>query len=34
LEDKTNEKFENLSGGLKHRVGVAAALVSTPNSYS
>lgn len=30
LEDKTNEKFENLSGGLKQRVGVAAALVSDP----
>ncbi|MEM3673214.1 MAG: ABC transporter ATP-binding protein [Candidatus Bathyarchaeia archaeon] len=28
LEDKTNEKFENLSGGLKQRVGVAAALVN------
>lgn len=23
LEDKTNERFENLSGGLKQRVGVA-----------
>lgn len=30
LEDKTNEKFENLSGGLKQRVGVAAALVNDP----
>ena len=30
LEDKTNEKFENLSGGLKQRVGVAASLVSDP----
>lgn len=30
LEDKTDEKFENLSGGLKQRVGVAAALVSDP----
>jgi len=30
LEDKTNEKFENLSGGLKQRVGVAAALVGDP----
>ena len=30
LEDKANTKFENLSGGLKQRVGVAAALVSDP----
>ena len=30
LEDKTNERFENLSGGLKQRVGVAAALVNDP----
>ncbi len=30
LQDKTNERFENLSGGLKQRVGVAAALVSDP----
>jgi len=30
LEDKTNERFDNLSGGLKQRVGVAAALVSDP----
>jgi ABC-2 type transport system ATP-binding protein len=30
LEDKTNEKFDKLSGGLKQRVGVAAALVSDP----
>ena len=30
LEDKTNVRFENLSGGLKQRVGVAAALVSDP----
>src|SRR3990170_5802751 len=30
LEDKTREKFENLSGGLKQRVGVAAALVNDP----
>ena len=31
LEDKTNVRFEKLSGGLKQRVGVAAALVSDPN---
>lgn len=30
LGDKANEKFENLSGGLKQRVGVAAALISNP----
>jgi ABC-2 type transport system ATP-binding protein len=30
LEDKTKAKFENLSGGLKQRVGVAAALVNDP----
>jgi ABC-2 type transport system ATP-binding protein len=30
LEDKAKEKFENLSGGLKQRVGVAAALVNDP----
>ncbi len=30
LEDKAKAKFENLSGGLKQRVGVAAALVSDP----
>jgi ABC-2 type transport system ATP-binding protein len=30
LEEKTNERFENLSGGLKQRVGVAAALVNDP----
>ncbi|MCW4005559.1 MAG: ABC transporter ATP-binding protein [Candidatus Bathyarchaeota archaeon] len=30
LDDKTKTKFENLSGGLKQRVGIAAALVSDP----
>ncbi len=30
LEDKTNVRFENLSGGLKQRVGIAAALISDP----
>jgi ABC-2 type transport system ATP-binding protein len=30
LEDKANERFENLSGGLKQRVGVAAALINDP----
>ncbi len=30
LEDKTNQKFEKLSSGLKQRVGVAAALISDP----
>ncbi len=30
VEDKANERFENLSGGLKQRVGVAAALVNDP----
>ena len=30
LQEKTNERFENLSGGLKQRVGVAAALISDP----
>jgi len=30
LEDKAKERFENLSGGLKQRVGVAAALVNDP----
>lgn len=30
VEDKADERFENLSGGLKQRVGVAAALVNDP----
>lgn len=30
LKDKTNERFENLSGGLKQRVGVACALINDP----
>jgi len=30
LEDKAKERFESLSGGLKQRVGVAAALVNDP----
>jgi len=30
LQDKSKVRFENLSGGLKQRVGVAAALVSDP----
>ncbi|MEM3880872.1 MAG: ABC transporter ATP-binding protein [Candidatus Bathyarchaeia archaeon] len=30
LKDKANVRFENLSGGLKQRVGVAAALVNDP----
>ncbi|MGD6806583.1 MAG: ABC transporter ATP-binding protein [Candidatus Bathyarchaeia archaeon] len=30
LQDKTKARFENLSGGLKQRVGVAAALISDP----
>ncbi len=30
LQDKAKVHFENLSGGLKQRVGVAAALVSDP----
>lgn len=31
IEDKADERFENLSGGLKQRVGVAAALVNDPH---
>jgi ABC-2 type transport system ATP-binding protein len=30
LEEKAKARFENLSGGLKQRVGVAAALVNDP----
>jgi ABC-2 type transport system ATP-binding protein len=30
LTDKTNVKFKHLSGGLKQRVGIAAALVNDP----
>jgi ABC-2 type transport system ATP-binding protein len=30
LEDKSNEQFQNLSGGLKQRLGIAVALVNDP----
>jgi ABC-2 type transport system ATP-binding protein len=30
LEDKGNEQFKNLSGGLKQRLGIAIALVNDP----
>jgi len=30
LEDKRNEQFKNLSGGLKQRLGIAIALVNDP----
>ena len=30
LEDKSNEQFRNLSGGLKQRLGIAIALVNDP----
>ncbi len=30
LKDKTNERFQNLSGGLKQRVGIACALINDP----
>ncbi len=31
LQDKTNEQFKNLSGGLKQRLGIAIALVNNPD---
>ncbi len=30
LEDKRNEQYRNLSGGLKQRLGIAIALVNDP----
>jgi ABC-2 type transport system ATP-binding protein len=30
LKDKSNERFKNLSGGLKQRLGIAIALVNDP----
>lgn len=31
LQDKRNEQFKNLSGGLKQRLGIAIALVNNPD---